>query len=88
MKKQYKKPEIYIEEFILSDYIAACGTIITFSGGENSMCEVRGDFIDQFWKDLPIFDNSGKCEISTTGPEYAGTICYHSGTASYQVFTS
>lgn len=83
MKKEYKKPIIMVENFLLSECIASCGEAF----GNNM--DVDG-FIEQVKGFTGYFTLDDGCtEIVVAGQDYTllgQTLCYH--TSSNVVFSS
>lgn len=86
MKKKYKKPELLIENFILSDYVASCGVIVTFSQSGN--CGKPSGVDPNFW-DMGLFSGGNGCSMNIENAD-GGTVgvCYHNSAESMMVFTS
>ncbi len=85
MKKTYQKPMVMIEDFTVSEMIAAasggCGAIVTLvqQGCESTNNEFINDAFD-------IGHFTDACDLPITGDEYEG-ICLH-GPAGNAIYTS
>lgn len=97
MKKEYKKPQLMVENFMVSDFIAACADMLTFA--DNSQCQgysVSDDlqqFLDGLKYGLGYFtDAQTGCAEFMTQDEFfdafGGEVCKHNPTGGYQVFAS
>lgn len=87
MKKEYQKPQMVVENFMLSDYIAACTNQITFSTGcENTLVGEAGDYIGLMIQ-IGYFGNDCQRYIPD-GADMNGIWCYHNTSGTYQVFAS
>ena len=77
MKKQYVKPMIAVEQYVLSQTIASCATKIGF---ENSECVIKDRDATNQMKDLAysgFFTEQGNCSIYATGMSGDDKFCYH-----------
>lgn len=91
MKKSYVKPELLIENFILSDFIADCTyTGVTFSNAEGSSCSAPTDpTVYGMWLDGVFAEgNCPSVNIDTNPDIFAGSICYHNQNGGIAVFGS
>ena len=89
MKKSYQKPEICIENFLLSEMIASCEYQLTMQTSGNCATNVSEDAIMSGWKELGLF-NAGCTEEVSEGMDlvWPGTkLCYHTSVG-YSVFAS
>lgn len=93
MKRNYEKPMMIVENFLLSDYIASCEFTITFTSG----CEnygVQGDNPNvvgllQQQMMFGAFNSAHACGlVYAEGDMIGGTICYHTSTGDVTAFTS
>lgn len=84
MKKEYKKPELLIENFILSDYVASCGIVIAFSAAK---CSVPDGMTDLNLWHKGLFNSTWECEADIAANDGLG-ICYHGQSDSIRAFTS
>ncbi len=73
MKKPYQKPVIMIENFTLSDYIAACGSVINLTAGCSNVIKDNGEA--EFFMSYGGFNDSCELKISDYEDEFG--ICYH-----------
>ena len=90
MKRSYQKPEICIENFLLSEMIASCEYRITMQTSGNCATNVSEDTILSGWKELGLFDDTSCMDLVPDGMgfEWAGTkLCYHTSMG-YSVFAS
>ena len=80
MKKQYEKPMIAVEQYVLSQTIASCATKIGFLSSD---CVKKDpDATDQM-RDLAysgFFTDSINCEDYPVGMDEFDSICYHTNT--------
>lgn len=88
MKKRYEKPIVLMENFELSDYVAACNidVEVTFAnGGPGCTFSASGDLageVESFWQS-GAFTDVNACRIQ---PD---EICYHNASNGWLgVFTS
>ena len=85
VKKQYEKPMLAVEYYMLSQSIAACATKIGF---QNSECVIKDTDATNKMKDL-AYDNyfvEGACSAYPIGMADYDSICYH--TNANAAFTS
>lgn len=87
MKKEYQKPQMAVENFILSDYIAACDTKMTFSLNCTLPDGPAGTWI-QFVIDDGGFESTEVCQTPMDDESFSGIICKHNTTGTVQVFAS
>lgn len=85
MKKVYRKPEIAIENFLLSERIAACDTT-TVTYTTTAKCANNADIVDELNRLLGIFSNSANCtDIPDSGVDldFGGglKVCVHQSTS-------
>ena len=76
MKKQYEKPMLAVEYYMLSQSIAACITKIGFLDSE---CVIKDPDATKKMKDL-AYDNyfvEGACSNYPIGMDDYDSICYH-----------
>lgn len=82
--KKYIKPEIYYEEFQMSQSIAACGWQVDFSDVEN--CGAKGDFARFGNPDIKLFASVPVCDMAASDATKAGLnfnfYCYMTGALS------
>ena len=76
MKKQYEKPMIAVEQYVLSQTIANCSIPI---GSMDSLCVIKDTDSTHQMKDLAMkgYFSSGECAISANGMNESDGICYH-----------
>lgn len=75
--KEYVKPELRFESFVLSQSIAACGIDVNFAN--TTECKPTTD--PAFWDgdEVSVFDNDkGKCMLNVDGGDIQD-YCYTSG---------
>lgn len=85
MKKDYVKPEIHYESFVLSQHIAVCGWDMANSMDKNNCTAVGDTTLGGF--DVNLFTNTN--ELCNLKEEDAHEIyCYEVGTGSAGVFNS
>lgn len=79
MKKIYNKPEICIENFLLSEMIASCSFTVTASTTETCATNIDEDVLMNAWKALGLFSSGCKDSVETGDKLiWAGTkLCYH-----------
>lgn len=78
MKKVYKKPMFLVENFLLSDYVAACTYDINFSSTDcNNVYDSEGNVF--FWLTNGIFADG--CGIHYSETDISEEICYHTPTS-------
>lgn len=79
--KKYVKPEIYYENFELSQHIADCGWELK-AANENT-CYAKGDTSWGYSDDVKAFiNNSGICDIQPEG------YCYTNGSSAVGLYKS
>lgn len=79
MKKEYEKPQIYIERFELAQHIASCD--YDSNGTQNDKgCTFTGD---AGFGEMKIFLSNGPCEV------VAESYCYHNASSGmFGIFNS
>ncbi len=82
MKMKYEKPMIAVENFELSQAIAACVTKISFN---NHICVQEDPDAMEFWGLAHQGYFTENCKFSADSPEN-DSICYHSAVS--LIFTS
>ena len=77
MKKQYVKPMIAVEQYVLSQTIASCATKIGFLSSDcvKNDIDATNQMKDLAWSGY--FVDSNNCEISSVGMDVLDGICYH-----------
>lgn len=95
MKKKYQKPGMVVENFMVSDYIASCTDILTFSNNEQctgndlslEMVGIIGNSLA-----LGYFNESGVCVETLSAEElesaFEGKVCYHTPSGTLTLFSS
>lgn len=81
MKKAYKKPELYFENFELSTSIAACDQ----QDGRTFQKDGCG------WDDgytIVFLEGQNFCSYQTSDGVYGGGLCYHNPTNGNKLFAS
>lgn len=93
MKKEYEKPQMMVENFMVSDFIASCNDMLTFA--DNSQCEGYNVSagLEEFLGGLRYegYFTTGCSEVLTQDDFFAiygGQVCKHNPTGGYQVFAS
>lgn len=83
MKKPYVKPQLYYENFELSQHIAACGWDMRNST-EKSTCTADGD---EDWGNFPVslFTETPRCEVTEGQVE---GYCYEVSSGKMGLFNS
>lgn len=83
MKKPYVKPQLYYENFELSQHVAACGWDMR-NQADKSNCTALGD---KDWGNEPVylFTETSRCEVTEDQVE---GYCYENGTDFMRVFNS
>ncbi|MGN1216877.1 MAG: hypothetical protein ACI4TD_02760, partial [Phocaeicola sp.] len=61
MKKIYKKPDVYIENFVLSEAIASCDYSVNATTTTSCATNVSEETVMAGWKELGLFGDSS-CE--------------------------
>lgn len=87
MKKQYVKPTMLVEDFVLNDYIAACNLRVNFNQGVCAPPSGMSFNEKNMWQHN-TFLLEVNCEQSTNGPEFDGAYCYHTPTGTNVLATS
>lgn len=90
MKKTYQKPEVCVENFLLSEMIASCDYRITAQTSSNCATNVDEDTLMNGWKALGLFSDGSCTDQVGYGDEliWEGTkLCYHTS-SSTNVFSS
>ena len=79
--KQYQKPEVFYENFVLAEHIARCD--YTLNAGDVLNCEVTSDNVEGFgdWTNAFVKDNH-ECKIIGEG------YCYTDAAGLLSVFQS
>lgn len=72
--KEYVKPELFYEQFQLSQHVAACGWDMKNSTVETH-CTAEGDWDDFSNKGVMFMSDNGQCDI----PFDDSTYCYQIG---------
>lgn len=83
MKKPYVKPQLFYEDFELSQHIAACGWDMSNTKKKED-CEALGDVTEGNMA-LLLFLDTPRCEIVPADIE---NYCYEVGTGPNGVFNS
>lgn len=83
MKKPYVKPQLYYENFELSQHVAACGWDMDNQSDKNN-CTAIGD---EEWGHFPValFTTTDRCEITE---DQAEGYCYEVSKGGMGVFNS
>lgn len=76
MKKEYEKPQIYIERFELAQHIASCDFKLNYT--DVLSCAAKYEYIDQ----LLFVESNKSCEVEFEG------YCYTNGSMGTATFTS
>jgi len=82
--KKYVKPELFLEEFELSQSVAACGWDMNYT--DSNDCEAVGDPTFGYAQDYVIFNKEPECTITFDREVY----CYEVPTAeeAFRIFRS
>lgn len=95
MKKVYQKPQLLIENFMVSDYIATCTDNITFSNNTQCQDSYFSDEVAsslQLWATMGYFQDSSSCNqvmsLEDFVESFGGELCLHNPTGQYRVFSS
>lgn len=83
MKKDYVKPEIHYESFVLSQHIAVCGWDMK-NNMDKANCTATGD---ESLGHIPIklFTETPRCDIEDTNTE---GYCYEPSSGAFGLFNS
>lgn len=91
MKAVYKKPEIRIERFTLSQTIASCGAAQDSTlGGPNQGTKATCGWVvgsEVYWSSLPACDD-GTGEAYPEGWDELGGVCYNNPNGGTTIFSS
>jgi len=88
MKKVYEKPIVIIENFEVSQSIAACGWDVVNSG-EPQVCGAVGDSKDFNNEPVTIFQNNPICEVNESDlKDWGFSYCYMTSQDAWRVFNS
>lgn len=89
MKKPYQKPQLCVENFLLSEMIASCAYRITVQTTDNCATNISEDILMAGWKELGLF-TTGCQDVVQEGQDliWSGTkLCYHTSQGT-SVFSS
>lgn len=84
MKKPYVKPQLYYENFELSQHIAACGW--DMDNQDKNNCRALGDAPNFNNPPVYLFTDTSRCDVvpGDTGESY----CYEPSKGAYGLFNS
>ncbi|MGM9586580.1 MAG: hypothetical protein ACI3VA_03730 [Candidatus Limivicinus sp.] len=84
MKKPYVKPQLYYENFELSQHVAACGWDMNQT--DKDTCTALGDQDDFNNPAVTLFTDTPRCEVvpGNVGESY----CYEPSKGAYGIFNS
>ena len=76
MKLKYEKPLIAVEQYALSQAIAACPTQV---GYNDNICMAKDEDVPELMRDLAATGmfGEGRCEEPTIGMDFDDNVCYH-----------
>lgn len=76
VKKIYEEPMIVVEQYALTQNVAACETKVGFNDNE---CVLKDPQATDQMKDLANagFFNNGDCKLSASGMDGFDALCYH-----------
>ena len=84
MKKPYVKPQLYYENFELSQHIAACGWDMR-NQADKSNCTALGDELNFNNPPVSLFTDTSRCEVTEDQVE---GYCYEVSKGGMGVFNS
>lgn len=91
MKKKYEKPSLVVENFMVSDYIAACDNDITFAiECSNDLSGDAARLIELLMNAGGFSEGNSACTLDIPDgweSEY-GMVCYHNTAGTILVFAS
>ena len=76
MKLKYEKPLIAVEQYALSQAIAACPTQV---GYNDNICMAKDEDVPELMRELAATGmfGEGRCVEPTIGMDFDDNVCYH-----------